>query len=253
MLIPRIDIEEIVRRSDQGKTRPFICRGSDDHQYFVKGKDAGRRSQIAELISGQLAWAFGLEIASFAIVDVPEELIQPLFMADIKDLGSGLAFGSRALPHVQELNVAQLQSSMQADEISERTARDIFMFDWWIQNGDRTLTSLGGNPNLLWDCEARQLAVIDHNCAFDTEFSGKSVFELHVFADAGRAVFSDLAERALYLERFARALTVFDDACDKVPAEWWWVDDGVPANFDRTEVKAMLSRFNIDTFWEELQ
>jgi len=53
--------------------------------------------------------------------------------------------------------------------------------------------------------EAKQLAAIDHNCSFHAEFSGESAFELHVFADAGRPVFSDLAERAVYLERFSNA------------------------------------------------
>ncbi|NTV10975.1 MAG: hypothetical protein HGA47_09410 [Zoogloea sp.] len=57
---------------------------------------------MAELISGQLAWAFGLQVANFAIVDVPEALILPLVRADITQLGAGLAFGSQALPHVQE-------------------------------------------------------------------------------------------------------------------------------------------------------
>lgn len=251
MNIPQLDIDEIIDRSEQGKTLPFICRAEDDHLYFVKGRDAGRRSQIIELICGQLAWSFGLDIAAFAIVNVPEALILPAFRHDINELGSGGAFGSQALPHVQELNIAQLQSALHAGEISDRVAKDIFMFDWWIQNGDRTLTSLGGNPNLLWDCEAKRLVVIDHNCAFDPEFCGRSALELHVFADAGRAVFDDLAERALYLERFSTALAAFDVACDNVPLEWWWVDDGVPTNFDRDVAKAMLARFDSAIFWKE--
>jgi hypothetical protein len=252
MAIPRIDIEEVIGRSEQGKTRPFICRGSDEHLYFIKGRDAGRRSQIAELICGQLAWAFGLQVAHFAVAEVPQALILPAIRADITALGAGPAFGSQALPHVQELNIAQLQSAMQADAIDPQTARDIFMFDWWIQNGDRTLTSLGGNPNLLWDCEAKQLVVIDHNCAFDADFNRHDAMRLHVFADAGRDVFVDLAERAHYLERFARALAAFDNACDNVPEEWWWVDDGVPADFDRNAIRTLLSRFNDATFWEEI-
>lgn len=44
MPIPRIDIDEVIGRSEQGKTRPFICRGCDGHLYYVKGRDAGRCS-----------------------------------------------------------------------------------------------------------------------------------------------------------------------------------------------------------------
>ena len=34
-------IEEIIGRSVQGVTRPFICRGDDGIVYFVKGRGAG--------------------------------------------------------------------------------------------------------------------------------------------------------------------------------------------------------------------
>ncbi|MEW5824691.1 MAG: HipA family kinase [Pseudomonadota bacterium] len=35
---------EIIDRSEQGMTRPFICRGEDGFVYFVKGRGAARRS-----------------------------------------------------------------------------------------------------------------------------------------------------------------------------------------------------------------
>lgn len=41
-----IQIVEVLGRSIQGITRPFICRGEDDRTYFVKGQGAGRRSLI---------------------------------------------------------------------------------------------------------------------------------------------------------------------------------------------------------------
>lgn len=251
MHVPCVEIVEILGRSDQGKTLPFICRATDDHIYYVKGRWAGRRSQIAELICGQLAKAFDLPVADFAVVDVPADLIQPFLRKDAAQLGAGTAFDSKALPHVQEMTPTQLKVAISDKHISARLARDVFMFDWWISNADRFLTCLGGNPNLLWDCEARQLAVIDHNAAFDADFSGSTALEIHVFADAGRAAFGDLVERAFYLERFQAALAAFDEACDNVPADWWWVDEGVPADFDRTTARAMLSLIHDDSFWEE--
>ncbi|NTV10976.1 MAG: hypothetical protein HGA47_09415 [Zoogloea sp.] len=93
--------------------------------------------------------------------------------------------------------------------------------------------------------------MIDHNCAFDADFNRTDTLNQHVFAAAGKAVFADLVERAGYLERFASTLAAFDEACDNVPPEWWWVDDGVPTAFDTRGVRAMLSRFNDDSFWEE--
>ena len=49
-----IQIVEIIGRSTQGITRPFICRGEDGHIYFVKGRGAGKRSLICEWIAGNL-------------------------------------------------------------------------------------------------------------------------------------------------------------------------------------------------------
>ena len=43
-----VRIVEVIGRSVQGITRPFICRGDDGQQYFVKGNGAGRRAFIAE-------------------------------------------------------------------------------------------------------------------------------------------------------------------------------------------------------------
>lgn len=44
---PTVVIEEVLGRSTQGVTEPFICRGDDGETYYVKGYGAGRRSLIA--------------------------------------------------------------------------------------------------------------------------------------------------------------------------------------------------------------
>jgi hypothetical protein len=242
-VVEHIFIEEIVGRSTQGITLPFICRGVDDHQYFVKGIGAGRRSQLCELICGQLAQLFGLETADFAVVDIPEELIIPAVRSDLTELGAGLAFGSKALPHVQELSFSQKIA------IQDRLAKDIFMFDLWINNADRHLTARGGNPNLLWDCEREEVVVIDHNQAFERGFDTASFFETHIFAAQGHQVFADIVECADYCQRFETALAGFDQACDNVPPAWWLHDHGVPADFDVDEAREVLARFRQDNFW----
>ncbi len=70
-----IEIVEVLRRSNQGLTRLFICRGDDGNTYFVKGRDAGRRNQVCEWITGRLAVLLRLPVAPFEIVVVPEELL----------------------------------------------------------------------------------------------------------------------------------------------------------------------------------
>ena len=140
-----IQIIEILNRSIQGITKPFYCRCEDGQAYFVKGHGAGKQSLIAEYVCGRLARAFGLPVADFEIVEVPQELIRWSGRDDAQDLGAGLAFGSRALPHVQEFSMAHMP------HVAALTRKDVALFDWWVQNADRTLTEKGGNPNLLWD------------------------------------------------------------------------------------------------------
>ncbi len=238
-----VQIVEVIRRSTQGVTRPFICRGEDGHAYFVKGHGAGRHSLIAEYVCGKLAMAFGLPVADFQIVDVPPELIQENDIEGINDLGAGPAFGSRAVPHPQEFSVALLPA------VNAPLRRDILVFDWWVHNGDRNLTEQGGNPNLLWDQEAGKLAVIDHNQAFDPDFDRRRFRQTHVFHQDLSSIFDDMVERLGYQARLAEAFAEFDQACDTVPPEWWWVDHGVPADLDRDTLRATLLRYMGNDFW----
>jgi hypothetical protein len=144
-----VEIVEVVRRSDQGVTRPFISRGDDDEVYFVKGVGAGRRSLICEWIAGTLALELGLPVAPFEIVEVPEELIESGAGLDLSELGSGPAFGS------QRREVMELTASA-IPEVPEPMQQDVLAFDWWIRNGDRYLTERGGNPNLFWAPETQR-------------------------------------------------------------------------------------------------
>ncbi len=48
---------QVMGRSRQGMTRPFVCRGDDDQVYFVKGAGAGRRSQCLTFL---VTWFGGL-------------------------------------------------------------------------------------------------------------------------------------------------------------------------------------------------
>lgn len=123
------------------------------------------------------------------------------------------------------------------------------MFDWWLHNADRTLSEKGGNPNLLWDQEFSRLAVIDHNQAFDARFDPQLFVQTHVFRDKLLNVLDDWVERDAYRNRLAAAFAEFDPACDNVPPEWWWEDDGVPARFDRDVARAVLERYMNDDFW----
>ena len=42
-----VGITEVIGRSSQGITRPFLCRADDGRLYYVKGNGAGRRALIS--------------------------------------------------------------------------------------------------------------------------------------------------------------------------------------------------------------
>jgi len=239
-----VQIEEVRNRSVQGATRPFLCRGDDEHWYFVKSRSsAGLQSLVREWVAGCLAKEFGLPIAPFECVSIPEELIVPELGTELEVLGSGLSFGSRRVDLVQELTISHL------NDVPASVQQDVLIFDWWVRNSDRSLTIHGGNPNLLWDQRNSSLVVIDHNLAFDEEFNEAEFLKLHIFSGQIEAVFFDLVKRAEYEERMGRALATFERACDTVPEGWYWIDDDIPVRFDRSMIRIMLERFTNDDFW----
>lgn len=238
-----VTIVEILGRAEQGMTLPFQCKDADGQLYYVKGRNADRRSLIAEWICGNLAKSFDLPVAPYAIVDIPELLID-LVEPEWTVLGAGLAFGSKALPHTLEVTWPQVA------KVSKQLRRDILVFDWWIRNDDRNFTELGGNPNLLWDTKEEKLVVIDHNAAFSENFIAKQFIESHIFGAEWPEIVGDCVTRVEYVTKLQRAFDAFEQACDNCPHEWFWVGEGVPAKFDRDLVRQTLLQFNEQHFWE---
>jgi hypothetical protein len=232
-------------RSKQGITRPFICRADDGHTYFTKGLSAGRRSQICEWIAGQLAVHLELPIPPFRLVDVPEELFSIHTADNLQtELGTGFAFGSRK-SNANELLISQIS------EIPLSVQHNVLAFDWWIRNGDRTLTAQGGNPNLFWDIETSSLVVIDHNLAFDADFSAQNFVQAHVFHGQWDAMVSDNPYQEKLKCKFGSAMENWKAICTTVPSEWWFSDaeQTMKTNFDLQAIYKILMRFQEPDFW----
>ncbi|WP_083708311.1 HipA family kinase [Janthinobacterium sp. TND4EL3] len=238
-----IFIDEVLGRAQQGITEPFICRGDDGAIYFIKGKGAGRRSQICEWVSAQLATAFGLPIAEYALAEVAVELIEANVFPNISQLGSGIVFASRELPHPQEL------TAITRDLVPDLLASDVLVFDWWLHNEDRHLTERGGNPNLLWDMQNSELVVIDHNQAFDRHFNPCNFLKTHVFASRWNDIFSDHLQREHYANKLEAILPRLAGIRANIPDSWWYVDDGVPADVTWDEIETCLQRCRQEDFW----
>ncbi|CAK0768205.1 HipA-like kinase domain-containing protein [Gammaproteobacteria bacterium] len=240
-----LTVVEILERSSQGMTEPYICRCDDGQIYFVKGHSATRPGLTTEWLCARLGEAFGLPIAPHAIVTVPEELIEADLKGWLRGLGAGEVFASCRISAV-DLTRAHL------DLVSDNMRQDVIAFDWWVRNGDRNLTDLGGNPNLLWNpADGGSLVVIDHNLAFDSAFSEETFVNTHVFSADIPAMFSNVSIRNAYAARFAKVLGLWDEICDTLPTSWSYIDpeQTIPVEFLIADVKSMLDRALIDTFW----
>lgn len=240
-----VEIVEIMGRSEQGITLPFICRGDDDLIYFVKGIGAGRRSQVCEWIAGNLALKLGLPIAPFEIVEVPIELVEG--NPQYSDLGAGPAFGSLK-QSIMELNYAGIEL------VPDKLQRDVLAFDWWVRNEDRTLSEIGGNPNLFWEPEQEQLVVIDHNQAFDHDFSVAGFLNNHVFSGQRYLLFGDVLHRQEYEKEYQEVLKQWHNIQAGIPAEWKFLDAelSIPANIDLNTIFNTLKRCNTQELWNQL-
>lgn len=214
-----VAISEIVKRSEQGVTLPFLCRSANGAGWFVKGLvGAGAESLRAEWIGGKLAKALRLPIPTFAVVEVDELLVEMSAVEGVAELGRRYAFGSQAVAGAQEITFTQAISLP-----LELRAR-VLLFDWWIRNQDRMLNALGGNPNLLTTgSEPPEPWLIDHHNAFDREFDAASFWSTHVFA-AARSLWSP-AWRRKETKRLSTAAAKLGEMWDSLPAAWLPDDD----------------------------
>lgn len=233
-----VNIVEIIGRSTQGITLPFLCRGDDGCLYYVKGNGAGRRALICEWIAGQLGKRLGLPIPDFKQAVIPEELVTLSARGDIAELGAGTGFASQMVAYADELTylyIGQLDDTLRAK---------VLLFDWWTANGDRTLTEHGGNPNILWVHRDQKPFVIDHNLAFD-ETALADFWMQHIFASS-RAAWND-AFRKPTEQLMKAALNDLDGWWRAMPPEWTELETGVTL----ASVKRLLWRFEAEPakFW----
>lgn len=245
----RVTVNEVLGRAVQGRTQPFICRCDDGFTYYVKGRSAGRAGLVSELICARLAELIELPVPDTIIAVVPDELIAGSHEAGLRldDLGAGPCFGSRLVQAVEFTMAHQERLSLEA----EAMCAGIVVFDWWVRNEDRTLTSKGGNVNLLWRVEDEGVAVIDHNLAFDQGFDPERFLETHVFADHLRGVAGDFEWRQAWKEILEGILPEWDTICASIPEEWQYIDpeQTIPANLNLEAHRQQLERCKEVSFW----
>lgn len=209
-----LEIIEIQHQTLKGQTKPFLCQAEDGKTYFVKGKSASYAERVREWLCANIARSFRFKMPSSKIVYISDMLIEAEGALAIHALGSGYAFASENVMGAKELEYSLLPL------ISDEIKQDIFIFDCWIRNSDRTLTTKGGNPNLLWSAVNQDLYVIDHNLSFEPETDVTTLLETHVFADQFHTVYSDMLLRQYYENVMQDTLKNWSEFCDSLPYEW---------------------------------
>lgn len=229
-----VEAKEILRQSTQGRTKPFIIRDANNDQYVVKGVNGvGQQSLVSELICSELARRCELPVAEYALMRFPTGMLDFSTEPRAGDLEGGMAFASKVAPHSQDLLFSLI------GEVDEGTQQRLLLFDIWINNEDRCLSSQGGNVNLLWSAVSG-LVVIDHNLAFDP-INHTGNFENHVFSHQ-RERFADLEIRARHEAVLDATLNDWDMITDLIPLEWLYrdIDD------EASEIQPTLAeRFNL--------
>lgn len=235
-----VRIIEITRKATQGRSEPYLCVGEDNLNYYVKGRQSGRSTLIYEWICAHLAKSFGLPIPKFFLAEIPEELLL-VTDPELRNIGSCTAFASQEVPFSSWLEEASI------GKVDIELQRKILTFDWWIQNCDRSIH----NQNLLWDNASRRAVVIDHNMAFDAEFSPEVFKKYHIFGAAWSELVSDMFYRLSAQEQLENALAVFDTAIGTMPPEWLWIDPEltIPTNIDINKLRLLLLRCKAGDFW----
>jgi hypothetical protein len=209
-----INIVEIIKPADQGRTTPFLCKASDGNTYYVKGHAATVAGLMKEWLGAHLAHSFGLPVPSFQIAFVDSELVSGFGGKAVSELKGGFVFASQKVPSATELKYETQKL------ITANLKLSLLIFDLWVENEDRTLTENGGNPNLLWRSDNSTLYVIDHNLIFDKDFSKANFWSTHVFKDMVCNKQDDVVEKMDFEARMNKALACWQSAWDNMPKTW---------------------------------
>lgn len=199
-------------RSEIGISRPFFCDASDGNHYLVKRDNSTWDGLVKEFVIASLADKFGLPVAPFSLLEIPESLSRQVTVSDSFEFQPGVAIGSARIPFAEDLRESHLV------QISEEEKIRCLCFDWWTRNHDRRINRLGGESNLLWDPMMESLYVIDFDQALDQDFDPEEFSREHAFREV--IPFLRAATLKKLRTKFESAVYSLDKIWKKLPEEW---------------------------------
>ncbi len=153
-MLTRVVATRYVTALREGGSLPGLMETDDLGTYVVKfhGAGQGRKALVAEIVSGRLAVALGLQVPELVTVEVDPALAPGEPDQEVQDLlraSGGLNLGVDYLPGALDFDPA-------AFGVDPVTAARVLWFDALVGNADRSWR----NPNLLyWH---GSLYLIDH-------------------------------------------------------------------------------------------
>lgn len=235
-----ITIGEVIGLTDQGKSHVYLCRGTDNRLYYVKGLCCGRDSQVAEWVCAHLARDLQLPYPEFHLVDIPEELYEMLPQQQ-QEIGCGVAFAT------VEVRPSRWLDDPVTHEVDVALAAKVLLFDYWIQNMDRYTE----NTNVLVKADDKTIVLIDHNLAFDPDFEAQMFFASHIFRSYRYYWTEDIVNQAELKTQLVSARSKLDNILDTIPEDWHWknAEKDLPANLDTDHISDILDRHSSPDFW----
>jgi hypothetical protein len=101
-----------------------------------------------------------------------------------------------------------------------------------------------------YQSDGKTIRVIDHNLAFDTEFTVSGFFDSHIFTDY-KNQFNDVEFRCAMASKSDLALSRLHTHIASIPAEWHSIDlaQTIPADIDYAALEATQNRMKQNEFW----
>lgn len=198
----------------EGGSLPGLVEADDLGTYVVKfhGAGQGRRTLVAEVITGELARELGLAVPRLVTIDVAPDLAAGEPDEEVQDLlraSPGLNLGMDYLPGSLDLDAAWVDPD---------TAGRVLFLDALVGNVDRSWR----NPNmLLWH---REPWLIDHGASltFHHHWPGAQAFpgraydaREHLLLNRGPDLSTAEAELAQKVDR-----VLLEEVLNRVPDAW---------------------------------
>ena len=214
-MLPHVTATRYVVPLREGGSLPGLMEADDLGTYVVKfvGAGQGRKTLVAEIVSGTLARGLGLPVPDLVTVTVDPALAAGEPDEEVQDLlrrSGGLNLGMDFLPGALDLDPV-------AFDVDAGFAGRVLWFDALVGNVDRSWR----NPNMLWWHGRPQL--IDHGATltFHHSWSGLDRFATREYDAREHALLGrspDVAAADALLGPRAGALVAA--AVAAVPDEW---------------------------------